>query len=629
MTTITFSAGVRMDSFLNTGTAFRDSIVNGEVTGSSENFVEVTELDGARDTFFGTGLGEISQNMPTVGTITRWTYELPDTEVWDIEGFSIDAQTFADLVLNDEVYSLLRDYLMTNADTVNGSGFDDTLMGFDGSDTLYGNAGHDQLIGGANSDIMVGGTGDDVYFVEDFTDQIVELSDEGVDMVYTTLSSFELTANFESLVYYGEEFSSFIGIGNSTGNYLEGWNGDDILNGRAGSDVMNGMGGNDVFVIDEAGDAVIENAGEGTDEVRASISYTLGENVENLTLTGTANLNATGNGVGNLIFGNSGDNVINGAGGADTMRGGAGDDTYFVNDAGDIVAEAAGAGDDTVRSSVNFTLSNNVETLLLTGSAAINGYGNAQANTLLGNAGANVLNGGAGADTMRGGQGDDIYVVDNAGDRVVEASGAGIDSVRSLVTFVLDDNIEELQLTGGAAINGVGNTLDNRITGNAGANTLAGRDGADALVGDAGDDRLLGDAGSDSLNGGTGADWIEGGSGQDALTGGAGADLFVFHDGDFSGATPPTADRIRDFSNAEGDRIRLNFVDANSANGAATNDAFTFIGGQAFHNVAGELRYEQVSGNTYVFGDTNGDGLADFAIRVDGLHGLTAGDFIL
>jgi Ca2+-binding RTX toxin-like protein len=126
-----------------------------------------------------------------------------------------------------------------------------------------------------------------------------------------------------------------------------------------------------------------------------------------------------------------------------------------------------------------------------------------------------------------------------------------------------------------------------------------------------------------------GNDTIEGGADRDDMTGGIGADTFLFRDGDFSGTTFATADIIRDFSSAEGDHLNLAFVDANTSNGAGTNEAFSFIGTAAFSHTAGELRYEQISGYTYVYGDTNGDGAADFMVRLDGLHSLTGGDFVL
>ena len=149
----------------------------------------------------------------------------------------------------------------------------------------------------------------------------------------------------------------------------------------------------------------------GTDVVQASVSYTLGANVENIVLTGTAAINATGNASNNTLTGNAGANRLNGGGGADTMIGGAGNDTYVVDGTTDVVTEAASAGTDTVESSITYTLGANVENLTLTGTAAINATGNALANVLTGNSGANQLNGGTGADTMAGGAGNDIYVV--------------------------------------------------------------------------------------------------------------------------------------------------------------------------------------------------------------------------
>jgi Ca2+-binding RTX toxin-like protein len=253
--------------------------------------------------------------------------------------------------------------------------------------------------------------------------------------------------------------------------------------------------------------------------VQSSVSYVLADGVEDLTLTGTGNTNATGNALANTLIGNAGSNLLDGQAGADALSGGLGNDTYVVDNSGDVVTEAAGAGTDTVRTTLSsYTLGANVENLAFTGTGGFAGSGNALGNAITGgagndalsgaagndvlngDAGNDVLDGGLGVDTMRGGAGDDTYVVDNAGDVVTEAAGAGTDTVRtSLASYTLGGGVENLVATGAGPFTGTGNGLNNAITGGGGNDVLSGGGGNDVLSGGAGNDLLSGGTGSDTF----------------------------------------------------------------------------------------------------------------------------------
>ncbi|HNA86400.1 MAG TPA: calcium-binding protein [Nitrospira sp.] len=378
---------------------------------------------------------------------------------------------------------------------------------------LTGNAAGNVLSGGTGTDTMIGGGGDDTYVVDATGDVVAENAGEGNDLVQSSVT-YTLSSGVENLTLTGTTAINGTGnaldntlIGNSANNTLTGGDGNDTLDGGAGTDTLVGGLGNDTYIVDSTTDTITEAASAGTDTVKSSVTITLASNVENLSLTGTAAINGTGNTLNNTLTGNATDNKLDGGTGTDTMAGGAGNDTYVVDATGDVVTENAGEGTDLVQSAVTYTLSANVENLTLTGTTAINGTGNALANVLIGNSANNTLtggdgndsiDGGTGNDTMVGGLGDDTYTVNISTDVVTEAASAGTDTVLSSVTLTLAANVENLTLTGTTAINGTGNALDNLLVGNSANNTLTGGDGNDTLDGGAGTDTLVGGLGNDT-----------------------------------------------------------------------------------------------------------------------------------
>lgn len=368
------------------------------------------------------------------------------------------------------------------------------LLGRGGADRLVGSAGADVLDGGAGVDTLQGGAGDDLYVV-DAADTVTEASGGGTDEVWAAVG-FTLPRHVEHLRLTGA--AAVDGTGNTLANRLVGNAARNTLDGRAGADTLHGGAGDDTYVVDHAGDTVLETADEGRDLVRASVAWVLGAHIEDLTLTGNAGLAGTGNAMANTLRGNAGANRLDGGAGRDTLVGGGGNDTYVVDQAGDRIVEAAGGGTDTVLSPLTWTLGAELERLTLTGSDAVDGTGNDLDNQLNGNAAANRLDGGAGADTLTGGDGDDTYVVDHIGDRIVENANQGVDTVRAPLSWTLGAHLEHLVLTGAGAVAGTGNAAANRLTGNGAANTLAGGAGDDTLDGGAGDDTLMGGTGADT-----------------------------------------------------------------------------------------------------------------------------------
>ena len=537
------------------------------------------------------------------------------------------------------------------ANDINAMGGDDQVYGGLGRDILYGGSGDDLIDGGAADDFMYGNAGNDIFYVSSTNDQVKELAGEGTDTVIAT-ASYTLTANVENLSLAGagalngtgNDLANLI-IGNSAANILNGGlgadvlkgmegadtliggAGDDVLDGGSGADTLTGGDGNDSYFADDGGDIIVEAADQGVDIVSSSVSYRLAQNVENLLLVGSRAVDGTGNGLANKITGNSAANILHGGGGADQlfggggddalygddgddrldgetgtdqMYGGAGDDIYSVDNVGDTVTEMLSGGVDTVNASVSFALGANVETLVLTGLAAIDGTGNVLANTLVGNAAANalygdggadvlsgfagsdLLDGGLGADQLEGGLGDDVFIVQDAGDVVVELQNEGIDTVRSNVSYTLGANVEILVLAGDQQIDGTGNDLANTIGGNSAANVLNGGGGNDVLYGFDAVDQLNGGAGADILDGGLGADTLRGGTGDDVYYVDQIGDVLIENasEGIDTVFSAITLELRSSFEN-------LTLVGGGGINGTGTDDANMLVGNDAANVLKG------------------------------------------
>ncbi len=617
---------------------------------------------------------QIIYTAPTSGTyyLAAWDYAAA-TGV-----YSISAITFKGKILNGD----------DNANILTGTIGDDTLFGMDGDDTLSGDSGGDLLNGGSGADSMAGGNGNDTYVVDSIQDSVIESSvTGGVDQVRSSID-YILGNNLENLTLVNTANSK--GVGNKLANFIVGNDGNNVLNGKAGIDSLNGGKGSDIYVFDSAADhpdaEVADTGNAGTDEIRfaASAAGTLnlfagdtgiervvigtGLDINAVTTATTAlNVNAAavlnalsisgnaginilwGTALGDTIDAGAGDDKLIGGGGNDILNGGIGNDIYVMNAATDHqaaeISDSSGTADE-----IRFASTNSGETLKLfageagiekvtigTGTAAAvvstaltalnvdaslasyglvivgnagnnqlvgtafidNILGGAGDDTLRGNLGNDILDGGVGNDSLIGGGGDDTYFVDSELDQISEGADAsinGMDTVmQSSVSYTLGANVENLMLSGKAALNGTGNGSDNTITGNASINILAGASGSDSLYGLAGNDILYGGEGSDTLIGGVG---------NDELTGGAGSDTFWFN---AAANATSNKDTIVDFTSGA-DKILLSksiFTAIGNVGQFSVSDARFWISDTGVaHDLDDRLVYNTTSGTlTY---DGNG-----------------------
>ena len=449
---------------------------------------------------------------------------------------------------------------------VSGSQGNDILTDSKGADSLYGDGGDDVILSYAGADTLGGGDGMDhvSIFRQSATaslafDGMAANGDAG-----TTMSDGTTVIKAEYLTVFAGSGDDTL-AGGAWGDFFKGGDGHDVLSGNGGDDRLEG--------------------GAGTDS----------------------------------LYGGQGNDQLDGGAGADMMNGALGNDVYYVDNSGDTVVEGASAGgSDIVLSSVDFSLAGEyVENLVLTGDAMA-GTGNGLANTITGNNDANQLSGmagsdllhgggggdrldgGLGADTMWGGAGDDTYVVDNAGDVVSEhqigsLDDGGVDTVEAVASYSLTAYVENLALNGYQAIDGTGNSMDNRIAGNANVNVLKGL------------------AGDDSL---------EGKGGNDTLTGGAGADTFVFE----AAGAANGFDHVTDFQSGT-DMLMFSGSDYGFSSGHSLTADELVVGGPAT-GASGQFLYNTVNHILYWDADGAGSGAARPVAAFDNGAMLHKADFI-
>lgn len=370
--------------------------------------------------------------LDTTGSI-RMTFE-------DLTGTSIDTSRIS---LKLGAFDDLLDASLFNGtvefdggdgkDSANGGAGDDTLIGGDDDDTLSGADGDDYLHGGAGGDAMNGGEGlDTVDYTGSSARVFVHLNlgfGSGGDADGDTLTEIEnVIGTDQNDILIGNDIANVL-VGDKGDDQIHGAGGDDILDGGADADNMDGGDGNDTFIVDNIGDRVVENAGQGDDLIKTSVSFDMSDFVERLIMTGTEDIQSTGNALANHMTGNGGNNYLIGGAGTDLMTGGAGDDTYSVDNLLDQIVESAGGGNDAVYTSVDLQLSGNVETLILTENA-VQGFGDDTNNQIFGSDKINVLFGRGGDDFLLGLGGDDIFVITpeaGAFDVIGDFEGAGVD----------------------------------------------------------------------------------------------------------------------------------------------------------------------------------------------------------
>jgi len=561
-------------------------------------------------------------------------------------------------------------------DSLAGDDGADNLIGGTGSDVLDGGAGNDTLEGSSGSDVLVGGNGNDVL-----ASYSVSTSDSSASTLDGGAGNDTLGGSTQADLY-------LFGLGHGVDTINEGLvttaGIDDIVRyamGVLSSDVTVTRSGVDLWLSHSNGVDKIKVANffsnvdlryavervefaDGTVWTRdqlttwASPQGTAG----NDTLAGTDGVESITGGSGNdSIFGYGSADTIAGQAGADTIDGGVGNDSITGDSEADSLS--GGDGDDRIdvgsgsnwahgnadndtltastSSSPNTLLGGQGEDSIVGGSGADLLNGNIGNDTLVGGGGSDMINGEDGADslskgssgfaTLDGGTGNDVIssagdsssLIGGDGDDTITVTGGGT-SFTNVVQANIGNDVVSVANSGRDTVT-AGQGEDSITSTSGGDDYLNGNLGNDTIVSGTGADVLLGEDGADNLSGGGGNDTLVGGTGVDNLTGGSGSDTFRFDA--LSDSAVGSPDIITDFSQGS-DKIDLSLIDANST--SAGDQVFSFIGTAAFAGVAGQLRYTTTpTGARTIYGDVNGDGVADFQIQVTGSMSLQGSDFLL
>jgi serralysin len=530
------------------------------------------------DTYVVDNAGDTVTELPGEGAQDQvWTY-IDYTLAANVENL-LYLGTAASTHVGNGRNNTMRGSTLTD-DTISGGEGDDFLYGNGGIDTLRGQQGRDTLDGGSGGDRLEGGQDNDTYYVG-AGDLVVEQANEGDnDTVHSTVAH-TLRAHVETLVLDGA--SAIAGSGNGLNNTIIGNNASNRLDGKGGFDILEGQGGSDTYVVGQLAtgetDIVVEDLDGGYDAVETAIDgYTLGDNVEQLWLTGAADIDGNGNELANTLSGNEGGNSLSGFEGDDTLVGNGGDDTlvgnggidimigsagndamtgngdddtYFVADAGDTVTEIAGQGYDTVHTTLAaYTLAAEVERLYNDNITAYTGVGNASDNAIYGNNGDDRFRDyNLGIDAFSGGNGTDSMYYSNTTAAILDfATGVHGGSAAG-------DSFVSIEKFFGS------NTGNDTMTAGAGQAIFNGQGGNDTLVGGANLDMLYGLSGADTISGGGGVDSIYGGIDNDTLAGGGQQDYFVYTETAASGGWG--ADTVTDFVDGT-DTIKVSVLAAAS-----------------------------------------------------------------